>query len=422
MNFYEAEIAKYQRRIKRIEENPDPAKFRSNKILYEIERDLNFARLQVWKEGKPICEGLLPPLMRAMGFEPMALDICADRSTADRSRFDAIRALGLPDYACDRTVICIDMCMKKELPPPSFIVSHNCSCDPIKLAYNTVGRLFNAPIACLDIGLEATNDTMLYVSDQLGEIIEFAQSRVPGVKYDEDKLIELQTIDRNAYRYLHDIYELRKRVPCPIAGRDAFRLPLPPSYYPDQAKALEYFRILRDEMQERADKGISAVKEEKLRVLWAVSGPFYTDPFSLLERRGVSIPWFQFDVAMRWSGVKYPFYGDTTEYGRKLSPLEEEARMMNSLSWGGLAKRWVDDTLFVCHDLRIDAIINFRQIGCTATVGLAKILEDRAERELGIPTLHFEGRQLDPSYFDAVQVSSQLNIFVDSCLRRKGLS
>jgi len=418
MNFYEAEIIKCTKRIKKIEENPDPVKFRSNKILYEIERDLNIARLQAWKEGKPFIEGFTPPLMRALGFEPMALDICADRSTLDTSRFDTIRALGLPDYACDRTIVCIDMCMKKELPPPNLLVSHNCSCDPVKLAYNTMGRLFNIPIACLDFGLEANNDTLQYVTDQMGEIIELAERKVPGAKYDESKLMELQAIDRMAYGYLNDIYQLRKRVPCPIAGKDAFRLPIPPSYYADPKKALEYFRIWRDEMQERADKGMGAVKEEKLRVLWAVSGPFYADPFSLLERRGVSIPWFQFDVAMRWSGVKYPLYGDETEYGRKLSPLEEEARIMNSFSWGGLAQRWIDDTLFVCRDLKINAIINFRQVGCTATVGLAKILEDRAERELGIPTMHFDGRQLDHSYFDAVQVNSQLDIFVDSCLHR----
>ena len=94
---------------------------------------------------------------------------------------------------------------------------------------------------------------------------------------------------------------------------------------------------------------------------------------------------------------------------------------MNCLSWGSVAKRWVDDTLYVCRDLKIDAIINFKQVGCTATVGLAKILEEAADKELGIPTMHFEGRQLDPTYFDAAQVNTQLNVFVDSCLRRKGL-
>jgi benzoyl-CoA reductase/2-hydroxyglutaryl-CoA dehydratase subunit BcrC/BadD/HgdB len=360
--------------------------------------------------------------MRAMGFEPMALEICADRSMLDKARFDTIRALGLPEYACDRTMVCIDMCLKKELPPPSFIISHNCACDPIKLAYNTVGRLFNAPVAALDFCLEDNKDSLHYVAEQMSQIIELAEKKVPGAKYDESKLIELQEYDKAAYGYLNEIYQLRKRVPCPIAGRDAFRMPLAPAFYPDPKKALEYFRIWRDEMQERADKGVGAVAEEKLRVLWAVSGPFFADPFSLLEKRGVSIPWFQFDIAMRWSMVKYHTYGDTTEYGRKLSPIEEEARIMNCLSWGSVAKRWVDDTLYVCRDLKIDAIINFKQVGCTATLGLSKILEDCAEKELGIPTMHFEGRQLDPTFFDQAQVNTQLNVFVDSCLRRKGLA
>ena len=422
MNFYESEMIKCQKRIKKIEENPDPTKFKSNKILYEIERDLNYARLQSWKEGKPFIEGLTPPLMRAMGFEPMALEISADRSMLDKGRYETIRSLGLPEYACDRTMVCIDMCLKKELPPPSFIVSHNCACDPIKLAYNTVGRMFNAPVAALDFGLENNNDTLRYVAEQMGEIIELAEKKVPGAKYDESKLLELQEYDKAAYGYLNEIYQLRKRVPCPIAGRDAFRMPLAPAFYPDPKKALEYFRIWRDEMQERADKGVGAVAEEKLRFLWAVSGPFFADPFSLLEKRGVSIPWFQFDMAMRWSMVKYHTYGDTTEYGRKLSPIEEEARIMNCLSWGSVAKRWVDDTLYVCRDLKIDAIINFKQVGCTATLGLSKILEDCAEKELRIPTMHFEGRQLDPTYFDQAQVNTQLNVFVDSCLRKKGLA
>ncbi len=422
MNFYEAEIAKCEKRIKRIEENPDPAKLGSNKILYELDRDLNIARLQDWREGKPFADGLPGPLAKAMGFHHLDLDVSADRSQLATSQFDTIRAAGFPDYACDRTIVFIAMCMTKELPPPSFLVSNNYACDPIMLAYNALARLFDTPVVFWDFGLEANNDTLRYATDQLGEIIEFAESKVPGIKYDESKHIELQEMDGNAFSLLHEIYQLRKHVPCPISGRDAFRLPMPPSHYPNPAKALEYFRAWRDEMQERAEKGIGAVTEEKLRFVWAVSGPFYADPFAILEKRGVAVPWFQFDMAMRYSGVKYGFYGDEKEYGRRLSPLEEEARMFNCLGWASLAKRWVDDTVYVCRDLEVDGIINFLQVGCTATVGLAKILEDVAERELGIPTLQIEGRQLDPTYFDPIKVHDQLNIFIDSCLRGKAES
>lgn len=419
MNSYESEIIKLNKRIKVITDNPDPTKMKSNKLMYELERDLNVHRLKQWKDGVPFADGLYPTLLRSMGFEAQILDMAADRSQLATSHFETIGSLGLPQNACDRTTVLISMAVNKELAPPSLLVSQNRSCDPLKLAYNTLGRLFGTPIRCLDHGLEANNDTLGYVTDQIGDIIEFAEKKIPGIKYDESRLMELQEADRIGFNYLRDIYELRKKVPCPLSGKDAFRIPIPPSHFHDQKRALEYFKAWHEEMGERAEKGVGAIAEEKLRVLWAVSGPFFANPFAILEKRGVSVPWFMFDQAARFSGIIYGYYGDEKEYGRKLSPLEEEARMLNSHSWGGLASRWVRDVLYIARDLNIDAIINFRQVGCTATVGLAKILEEKAESELGIPTLQMEGRQLFPSYFDPVVVNTQLDVFIDSCMRRK---
>lgn len=419
MNYYEMEIAKAEKRIKRIEENPDPTKLASNKMLYELDRDLYSYRLQRWKDGKPFADGGNGLFWKALGFEPLNLDMCADRSQLTAKEFGIIRGAGYPDSACDRTVLLMAMYINKLLPPPAFMISSQVACDPIMLMYASVAAMFNVPNSCLDIGLEANDDTLRYITAQMEEIIEYAEAKVPGVKFDESTLIELQEVDRKCFNFLHEIYEFRKCVPCPMAGRDTFRLPLPASYYPDPYKALEFFEVWRDEVAERAEKGIGAVKEEKARVLWTVSGPFYTDPFPILENRGITIPWFEYDMAMRWSKVKYDNYGDGKDYGRKLSPLEEEAKILNSLSWAGKADRWVEDVLYLCEDLNVDAIINFLQIGCTATVGLAKILEDTAEKRLGIPTLQIEGRQLDPTYFDKKQVEDQLNMFIDILLRRK---
>ncbi|MDP6180794.1 MAG: 2-hydroxyacyl-CoA dehydratase family protein, partial [Desulfatiglandales bacterium] len=319
MNYFEIEIAKLDKRVKKIKANPDPAKLKCNEMLYELERDLNIHRLEQWKAEKPFADGIYPALLKAMGFESYTLDMLADRSQLVSSHFDEIRKQGLPEHACDRTTVLIAMCLKKELPLPNFLVSTNRSCDPIRLAVNALGRMLDIPVRCIDHGLEATNETLQYVTDQLGEIIEFAEKTIPGIKYDESKLLEAQEFDRLGFDYLHQIYELRKRVPCPLAGIDAFRIPLPPSHYHEPERALEYFKAWHDEMYERAEKGFGAVENERLRVLWAVSGPFYANPFALLEKRGVSIPWFQFDAAARFSGIIYGYYGDEKEYGRKLS-------------------------------------------------------------------------------------------------------
>lgn len=416
MNFYESEVVKAEKRLKKIAESPSGSRLMSNQMLYELERDSSMERLRHWQEGKPLAEFHLLPLTKALGMQPILLEMCADRTQLAPSHFDNIRSMGFPDRACDRTTIAISMVARGELPRPNLMVVANHSCDPIMLAYNALGRMFNSSVFCLDYGLEADEENLRYVTEQLGELIEFAEHKIPGVKFNQSILTEIQEIDRKAFSYLKEIYEFRKCVPSPISGRDSFRIPWPPSFYSNPVKALDYFRVWHDELGERVSKGVGALKEERLRFLWAVSGPFYADPFSSLERLGVSVPWFHYDIASRWSGVGYGFYGDEKEYGRKLSPLEEEARVMCSNSWSGKASRWVGDTLRVCRDLKIDAIINFRQMGCVATVGLSKLLEDSAQRELDIPTLHIEGRQLDPTYFNPAQVQTQLELFVDSCL------
>jgi hypothetical protein len=422
MNFFETNIATGERRIKKIAENPDPAMLKSNKLRYELERDLYLDQLEAWRNGKPLADitPTLMPLLRSMGFEHVDLQSAADRSQLTTSKFDTIRAVGLPEQACDRTIVMIAMCVAGELPVPNFLASSNQACDPLKFSYNALARQFDIPVFCIDTTLEANDKSLSYVTDQLGKLIEYAENTVPGIKYDESILIELEEADRIAFDYLKDIYELRKLVPSPISGKDAFRIPRLPSGFGDIRKAQEYFRVWSEEMHERAAKGMGSVEDEKLRVMWAVSGPYYLDVFSILEKHGVSVPWFQFDASCRWSGVKYGVYGDEKEYGRKLTPLEEQARMINSHSWGSLASRWVEDTLIVCRDLKIDAIVNFRQVGCTATVNLAKILEDQAEKELGIPVIHIEGRQLDSTYADPQIMEDELILFVDECIRRKG--
>jgi len=52
---------------------------------------------------------------------------------------------------------------------------------------------------------------------------------------------------------------------------------------------------------------------------------------------------------------------------------------------------------------------------------VARIVVERADKELGIPTLLLEGRQLDPFYKSQEESEEELNAFIDLCLSRKGI-
>jgi benzoyl-CoA reductase/2-hydroxyglutaryl-CoA dehydratase subunit BcrC/BadD/HgdB len=423
LNFLEREIAKYERRLKRIEQGPlDPHKLKSNKLYYALELEYRRSQLDAWRQGRPFAAATgLSPLMRAMGFAYWDSVQAADRVGQEaNSYFDVVRAEGLPDYACDRTVITTVMSITGNVPVPDFILTSNHACDLFALCLTTLGYYFSVPTYYVDIGFEANNETLRYVTEQLREAIGFVESMVPGVKYDEDRLMELQELDRIGFSYYRDIYELKKRVPCPIGPRDAFREPRKPSIYHDPHKALDWLRSFRDELAERAETGMGVMSDEKLRLMWAVSGPLNFDPFEILEKRGVSLPVFQFGMSSRWYGSVYPVYGDETEYGKKLSPLEEEARMINCNAWAGLAKRWVDDILFQCRDQKIDAIVYFMQVGCVTSRCTGAMVAQEAEKQLGIPTLLLEGRMLSTDRQSQVDFQNQLSDFIDIAITRKG--
>ena len=78
--------------------------------------------------------------------------------------------------------------------------------------------------------------------------------------------------------------------------------------------------------------------------------------------------------------------------------------------------------IWIAKDLEVDAIVNYNMLGCTATLGLRKLVEEKAEKELGIPVLQLEGKQHDMSYANEATISAKLDEFAQMCLSRKGLT
>ena len=419
MNFYEREVALMERRIKRIEEQPDPGRLKSNRLLYELMRQEAQTIDDAWKSGKRFSLSNLPGVMRAMGFYP-----CGARGTADRvgpelttKCFDCIRSEGLPEACCDRAVMVVPLTTMGEVPMPSFVVADQCVCDQALGSYYAIAHSYGIPMFPISFPFEAGEEELLYVTNQIEEMIEFAEKTFPGVRYDEARLVELQELDRQSILCFREIFELLKLDPCPIDPREAWREILPVSYFLDSERALTWVKARRDELLERAEHHIGALPEEKLRCIWTVTG-YNNDraPFEYLASRGVALLFRPDDAGFRTYNIRYKTYGDESEYMRKLSPLEEVARFKMRSSWGGLAPRWLSDLKFIIRELKADCLINFVQSGCVQTIGLAGLATQTIERELGIPVLQLEGRSMLMESYSRERVLAQLGEFIDMVL------
>ena len=110
--------------------------------------------------------------------------------------------------------------------------------------------------------------------------------------------------------------------------------------------------------------------------------------------------------------------GDLEPFGRKLTSLEEVARRYK-FGWGDQSDYYVNSIIKTCQELDLDGIVYFKQPGCSPTMALGGIVSERAERELGIPTVEIEARQIDQRGFDPRALLSKLVDFCNVCLARK---
>ncbi len=422
--FLHEQIQSLKRRIKNIEENPRPEFLRSNKLRYELELESYLDIIEAWKEGKPFAILMnVEQLAEPLGFKHQGFIEWGDRVRDPQRYYNiAVNKLGFPEHTCDRTMSSLGLFLSGEVPVPRLIVGRRVPCDPerwsVMAAAKYAGCLF------YDLSRLISNDyeNIRCLGEQLAELVEFAEKSIPGIKYDESKLIEMLEMEQTAMNYQIETYNLRKQVPCPISPQDSFRLRPMVSRYPNPAKAVEYCRIYRDELFERAAKGTAGVKDEKLRIAWLATGPYGRATFDLLARKGVSLPWFHYGAAAHYFGVVPNNYGDDSIYGHKLTPLEEVVRPWNANTWAGTADAWVDPLIKICRELKIDAVIDFLQVGCIITKNLKRITSQRLKDELGIPTLDLEGRELYATQAGQVEMNKKLEDFLDICIANRGLS
>ena len=423
--YLEHEIETCERRIKKIKDFPDPSKPQSNVLLYELERDFRIEQMEACKSGKPLGITGMGGLTRAMGMVPWDAIMASDRThgKAASDYFEIIRKEGMPEHTCDRCSILIPMLMRGDFPTPQFSFMSNFECIPVFLAHTVLNELMDLPNYNIDLPIksykaEHDEEGLAYVTKQIQEMIDYIEKNVAGTKYDEDRLIELQHYDRQFLLEMRKLWKIKSKIPCPLSGRESFREIRLPNMYSDPAKAVNYIKMYVEEVSERAEKGFSAAQpEEKLRLLWSVAGPFYDDPFSWLESRGVSIPAAEMTVYNGWYSGREAIWGDPWP-GRVLSPLEEEARQMDFV-WGRVGQYWVDTHIHSCRDLHLDGIIYFLQWGCPTSNNLGKVIADTAEKELGIPTLLIEGRMLESSMYDKKDFYGRMEEFIELCDIRK---
>jgi len=418
---YKKHIAKMESRISKIEASPDPTKLLSNKLRYELERDKMLEEIHAFEGGQlighSVC-GIGARLFVAMGAHYIHPSITADSvfSPYARQLLDIGVKLGFPERGCERTILPIAAIADKQMPPPSFTVATTDSCDWMAHECEAIARMVGCPSYTIDTSPIHDEKGLNYITDQMYEMVDYLHKKVPGLRSfadSEEDLAVLQERYGKMFGHIREVYKFMMHVPSPLPNGETFRIPwldrLPKN---GLDKSETYFRMFRDEVGERVVKKIEGVPGERLRIMLAVSGPFYSDLLKYLEKRQIAMVVVYNGLVPSYVGVA-PSMFDKNVFGRKLSPMEVEARRQQDISWGSMGEIWAEHGVRLCQAFQCDAILYLLQSGCTPTLGTWKLLAEKAEKELGIPTLAYDGRMMISDEYDEKKLHDLVDIFFE---------
>ena len=419
----EAYIHKLEHRIEKIRSSPpDPNRLYSNLLRYEAQLEVARNRYQGYLEGRPFSEGnggfMIRPLTEALGLiEQGAVQAVNQTATPDLYLEEA-KKTGLPvENACDMSMMPLAIANMGMIPREDIAVCDMHTCVPMWLSNLYVATKNKVKRFCFDIPLDCDERGVKYLARQLEEFVAFCEEQYPDkVRFDEELFVVKLDAMAECERITKETYQLLKAKPCPISGLDAIGFSQTTAISGAPKKQIEFCQARYEEIRSRVERGVGAVPEEKLRFIWAVTRPFFYNPFATLEAMGAVVPHYYNGPA----GFVAPLPSSPANWNdHAVPPLERMAKRILVNQWGHRGEKWVSDLMWVSKDIGVDGIINYNTLGCTASLSLKKLVADTAERELGIPTLQLEGKLYDQKYVNADTMNRKLEEFTQMCLDRK---
>ena len=156
------------------------------------------------------------------------------------------------------------------LPKPDFLLACNNICGTVLKWYEALSRIFHVPLFLLDtpfVHHQMSSESLVYVKRQFEELIEFIEQQTKK-KFDREKLKEVVRYSGESAILWKEVLDQCAHRPSPMSCFDAFINMAPIVTLRGTKEVVNFYRDMKAELQERIAKGISAVPNEKYRLLW----------------------------------------------------------------------------------------------------------------------------------------------------------
>jgi len=299
------------------------------------------------------------------------------------------------------------------LPEPDLLVCCNNICGTVLKWYEIQARYFNVPLFIFDTPISHTNfsdSARKYVRSQIDEYFEVLES-VTGEKFNYDKMGEVGKLSVETQRLWQAILDTTMHRPAPMSAFDAFfHLALIVTLRGTQT-CIDYYRELLEEMNQRIASGISAVPEEKYRLLWD------------------NLPiWYK----TRWLSDKFASHDTclvadtyTSAWSGSVDMLKEEDFIESMVD--GYSRIWLnigtdimaEGILKMIDKYDVDGVVMHSNRSCKPYSLGQYDLQKIIMKERNLPTLFIEADMCDERNFSESQVETRIDAFMEIVKEKK---
>ncbi|MBF7083622.1 2-hydroxyacyl-CoA dehydratase [Desulfallas sp. Bu1-1] len=291
------------------------------------------------------------------------------------------------------------------LPKPDLLLACNNICGTVLKWYEALARHFNIPLFVVDTPFlpdQLTDHARAYVLEQLKDITASLE-RLTGRRLDREKLAECVALSNEVVTLWKEIREFCRARPSPLNGPDLFIHMAPIVVLRGTRQAVNYYRILRDEVQKRVEQGVSAIEGEKIRLVWdniAIWSNLFKF-FKMFSERGACF------VTDTYTGgwVMELAPGD---------PMESLATTYTSIFLNRSPEFRARQIIDLVKEYNADGFVMHSNRSCKPYSLVQEVIRKRVMQETGVPGLVVEADMADPRSYAEEPVRNRVQAFLET--------
>lgn len=293
------------------------------------------------------------------------------------------------------------------LPKPDLLACCTNICQTVLYWYRALAEKLNVPLVVIDTPFvygEAKPHHAHYVRDQLEELVRTAEG-IAKKRVSPEELAKVTTLAKEGSRLWGECLAMSRHKPAPWTGFDGFFHMAPIVALRGGEECNAYYRMLRDELQDRVQRGIGGLREEKHRLLWDNLPMWFAvkNLSTLLAERGFNFACTSYTNAWAEAGVRVDPADPLGSAAFAYTHIILNQDLKNRL---GILKR-------LATDYSCDGAVLHSDRSCKPySIGQVD-LKDRLAQELGIRVLLLEADHSDPRAWAAEPGENRLTAFME---------